>query len=258
VLHNGISGFTEASLALKAAREAGLTVVLITNSPRPNKGVSIQLDGLGVLRDAYDRIVTSGDVTRKLIAAGPKKVFFIGADRDTPLLEGLGTDLVGEDEADIIICAGLFDDENETPEMYRDMLAGFVARGIEMICANPDLVVERGHKLIPCAGAVAALFEQLGGTVRIAGKPYAPIYAAALEEAHSHRGPFDKTRVLAVGDGMPTDVKGAISEGLELLYISAGIHARDYMNGDTTDERALDAFLASHQAAPRWWIPRLQ
>lgn len=258
VLHNGVSGFHEASLALKAAREAGLTVVLITNSPRPNKGVSIQLDGLGVLREAYDRIVTSGDVTRKLIVEGPKKIFFIGADRDTPLLEGLGTELVGEDEAEIIVCAGLFDDENETPEMYRDLLTRLVARGIPMICANPDLIVERGHRLIPCAGAVAALFEQLGGTVRIAGKPFTPIYTAALEEARLHRGPFDKARVLAVGDGMPTDVKGAISEGLELLYISAGIHASDYMNGDKTDENALDTFLQSHQAYPRWWIPRLQ
>jgi HAD superfamily hydrolase (TIGR01459 family) len=258
VLHNGVSGFPEASLALQAAREAGLTVVLITNSPRPNKGVSIQLDGLGVLRDAYDRIVTSGDVTRKLIAEGPKKVFFIGADRDTPLLEGLGTELVGEDEAEIIVLAGLYDDENETPEMYRDLLTRLAARGIPMICANPDLVVERGHRLIPCAGSVAALFEQLGGTVRIAGKPYTPIYTAALEEARGHRGSVDKARVLAVGDGMPTDVKGAISEGLELLYISAGIHARDYMNGDKTDENALDTFLQSHQAYPRWWIPRLQ
>jgi len=258
VLHNGISCFPDASLALKAAREAGVTVVLITNSPRPNKGVSIQLDGFGVLREAYDRIVTSGDVTRKLIAEGPKKIFFIGADRDTPLLDGLGTEIVEEDEAEIIVCAGLFDDETETPEMYHDLLARFAARNIPMICANPDLMVERGHKLIPCAGALAALFETLGGKTRIAGKPHKPIYVAALEEARSHRGTFDRDRVLAIGDGMPTDVKGAISEGLGLLYISAGIHAGDYMKGDKTDEKALDAFLESHQAHPRWWIPRLQ
>jgi len=258
VLHNGVNAFPEASLALKAAREAGLTVVLITNSPRPNKSVAIQLDGLGVLREAYDRIVTSGDVTRKLIAEGPKKIFFIGADRDTPLLDGLGTEIVSADEAEIIVCAGLFDDETETPDMYHDMLAPLAARGVEMICANPDLVVERGHRLIPCAGAVAALFETLGGKTRIAGKPHKPIYTGALEEARAHRGAFDTSRVVAVGDGMPTDVKGAIAEGLELLYVSAGIHARDYMNGDKTDVKALDAFLESHQAYPRWWIPRLQ
>ena len=257
VLHNGVSAFPHASLALNAAREAGLTVVLITNSPRPNKGVSVLLHGLGVQRQAYDRIVTSGDVTRKLIAEGPKKVFFIGAERDKPLLEGLGTEVVGEDEAEVIVCAGLYDDETETPEMYRDLLARFAARGVEMICANPDLVVERGHRLIPCAGAVAALFETLGGRTRIAGKPHKPIYVASLDEARGHRGAFDKSRVLAIGDGMPTDVKGAIGEGLELLYISAGIHAGDYMRGDRTDENALHAFLENHQAKPRWWMPRL-
>jgi HAD superfamily hydrolase (TIGR01450 family) len=258
VLHNGISAFPEAPPALKAARDAGVSVVLITNSPRPNKGVITQLEGLGVPRDSYDRIVTSGDVTRKLISEGPKKIFFIGADRDTPLLEGLGTEIVGEDEAEIIVCAGLYNDETETPEMYTELLTRLAARGIPMICANPDLVVERGHKLIPCAGAVAALFETLGGKTLIAGKPYKPIYTAALEEARDHRGSVDISRVLAVGDGMPTDVRGAIAEGLELLYVSAGIHARDYMNGDQTDVNALHAFLENNQARPRWWIPRLQ
>lgn len=257
VLHNGVSAFPEASLALKAARAAGLTVVLITNSPRPNEGVSIQLDGLGVLREAYDRIVTSGDVTRKLIADGPKKIFFIGAEKDKPLIDGLGTEPVDEEQAEIIVCAGLFNDEAETPEMYRDLLARLASRGIEMICANPDLVVERGHRLIPCAGAVAALFETLGGKVRIAGKPHKPIYVASIEEAREHRGVFDKARVLAIGDGMPTDVKGAIGEGLELLYISAGIHAGDYTIDGKIDETAMHAFLEGHQAYPRWWMPRL-
>lgn len=257
VLHNGVSAFPEASTALRDARENGLTVVLITNSPRPNKGVMLQLDSLGVLREAYDRIITSGDVTRKLIAEGPRKIFFIGAERDVALFEGLDVTRVEEDEAEVIVCTGFFDDEVETPEMYRDMLERFSERQVPMICANPDLVVERGHRLIPCAGAVAALFEKLGGDTRIAGKPHKPIYAAALAEAEAHRGAVDRSRVLAIGDGMPTDVRGAISEGLELLYISAGIHGRDYMDGGRTNETALHTFLANHQARPRWWMPRL-
>ena len=258
VLHNGVSAFPDASIALQKARQSGLLVVLITNSPRPSKGVIPQLEGLGVLTESYDRIVTSGDVTRKLIAEGPKKIYFIGADRDHPLLEGLDVVQVPEHEAEMLVCAGFVDDETETPEMYREMLSRFVARKVPMICANPDLVVERGHRLIPCAGALAALYEELGGDTRIAGKPHAPIYAASLAAAaDEQRTVINRSRVLAIGDGMPTDVKGAISEGLDLLYVSAGIHARDYMDGNTTDEAALDAFLESHQARPRWWIPRL-
>jgi HAD superfamily hydrolase (TIGR01450 family) len=258
VLHNGVSAFDGASIALREARKQGLTVVLITNSPRPGKGVTLQLDSLGVLREAYDRIVTSGDVTRKLIAEGPKKIYFLGAERDTPLLEGLDIEIVGEDKAEVLVCSGFVDDEVETPEDYRGLLTRFSERRIPMICANPDLVVERGHRLIPCAGSLAALFEELGGDTRIAGKPHKPIYTASLASAEEHRGEFDRARVLAIGDGMPTDVKGAITEGLELLYISAGIHARDYMDGSSTDERALHDFLESHQARPRWWMPRLQ
>jgi HAD superfamily hydrolase (TIGR01450 family) len=258
VLHNGISAFGEASAALKQARDAGALVVLITNSPRPYQSVTRQLDGLGVSPDAYDRIVTSGDVTRALIAQGPKKIYFLGAERDHALLEGLDVVQVGEQDAEIIVCAGFVDDEVETPDMYHDLLARFAARGIPMICANPDLVVERGHRLIPCAGALAVLYCELGGETQIAGKPHKPIYAAALAAAtEERRAAIDRSRVLAIGDGMPTDVRGAISEGLDLLYISAGIHARDYMDGDRTDEAALAAFLDTHQAHPRWWMPRL-
>ena len=257
VIHNGVDAFREASLALKRAREKGVTVVLITNSPRPHKGVVAQLEGLGVLPEAFDRIVTSGDVTRRLIAAGPKKIFFLGGERDRPLLEGLNTQTVGEDEAEILVCSGLYDDEVDTPEDYADLLKRLIARDITMICANPDLVVERGHRLIPCAGAVAALYEKLGGKTSIAGKPHSPIYAASLAEAEAERGPFERTRVVAIGDGMPTDVKGAVSEGLDLLYISAGIHARDYMTGNETDVAALEAFLATNEVSPRWWMPRL-
>lgn len=257
VLHNGIAPFLDAATALAEARQNGASVVLITNSPRANDSVAIQLDGIGVPRDAWDRIVTSGDVTRALIRQGPPNVYFLGADRDLSLLDGTDAFAVKEKDAAAIVCTGFFDDETETPEDYREQLTRFADRNIPMICANPDLVVERGERLIPCAGAIAALYETLGGETRIAGKPHRPIYEEALQQATELREMIDPARVLAIGDGMPTDVRGALSEGLDLLYISAGIHARDYMTGEVTDESALDDFLASHQADPRWWMPRL-
>jgi ribonucleotide monophosphatase NagD (HAD superfamily) len=117
--------------------------------------------------------------------------------------------------------------------------------------------VERGHRLIPCAGAIAKLYEELGGEARIAGKPYKAIYRAALSEAKAVRGNFDLARVIAIGDGMPTDVKGAQDAGFDLLYISAGIHAQEYMHESRTDEAKLFAFLKQEGATPKWWMPRL-
>lgn len=257
VLHNGVTCFPAAGAALADARADGKTVVLITNSPRPAIGVIPQLRALGVPDEAYDRIVTSGDVTRELIAEGPKKVFLLGPERDLPLFDGLDVTVVGEDEAEAVVCTGFFDDETETPEDYTDMLKAFVARSAPMICANPDLVVERGERIIPCAGAMAVYFEQLGGEVRIAGKPHAPIYEACFAAAKEVRGGFSKDRVLAIGDGMPTDVKGAISAGLDLLYISGGIHAAEYTLNGEIDEALLNSYLKSQNAAPAWWMPRL-
>jgi HAD superfamily hydrolase (TIGR01450 family) len=257
VLHDGISAFPLAAEALAKARAKGATVVLITNSPRPYPGVVSQLRMIGVPDDAYDRIVTSGDVTRHLIAEGPKKVFLLGPERDLPLLECLGVEVVGEADATCVVCTGFYDDETETPEDYRDMLLRLRDRDVPMICANPDLVVERGHKIIPCAGAIAALYTELGGETRIAGKPHRPIYEAAIAEAREARGDFDLSRVMAIGDGMPTDVRGAINYGLDLLYISGGIHVREYSVDGRIDDAALDAYLKREGAAPKWWMPRL-
>jgi HAD superfamily hydrolase (TIGR01450 family) len=257
VLHNGVEAFKGACEALTEARAKGLTVVLITNSPRPHPGVIVQIRDLGVPDSAYDRIVTSGDVTRALISAGPKKIYFIGAEKDLPLLEGLGVSMVSSEEAEIVVCAGFFDDETETAEDYRATLSSLAKRKVPFICANPDLVVERGHKLIPCAGAIAKVYEELGGETRISGKPYVPIYRASLTEAKAVRGGLDLSRVIAVGDGMPTDVKGAQDFGLDVLYISAGIHAAEYMTAEKTDEAKLTAFLKNEGATPKWWMPRL-
>ncbi|MGB3813259.1 MAG: TIGR01459 family HAD-type hydrolase [Shinella sp.] len=258
VLHNGVEAFSHASEALAVARAAGLTVVLITNSPRPHPGVKVQIRGLGVADDAYDRIVTSGDVTRALIADGPKNIHFIGAEKDLALLDGLGVEQVALEEAEIVVCAGLRDDEAETVEDYREEMAKLAARKLPFICANPDLVVERGHRLIACAGAIAKLYEDLGGTTRIAGKPHRPIYEKSLAEARDVRGAFNHSRVIAIGDGMPTDVRGAEAFGLDVLYISGGIHAQHYVEAGRTDEAKLEAFLAQENAHPKWWMPRLQ
>ncbi|MDX3925657.1 MAG: TIGR01459 family HAD-type hydrolase [Shinella sp.] len=258
VLHNGVEAFASASSALAEARAAGLTVVLITNSPRPFPGVKTQIRGLGVLDEAYDRIVTSGDVTRALISSGPENIYFIGAEKDHPLLDGLGVTVVAPEKAGIVVCAGLRDDEAETPEDYRAELEVLAARHLPFICANPDLVVERGHRLIPCAGALAKLYDELGGSTLIAGKPHRPIYEKTFEEAREVRGGFDKARVIAIGDGMPTDIRGAEAFGLDVLYISGGIHAQEYVIDGRTDETLLDAFLKREGAAPKWWMPRLQ
>lgn len=257
VLHNGIDYFTEAGDALIAARGRGQSVVLVTNSPRPSPGVQSQLRLIGVPDEAYDRIVTSGDVTRTLIAEGPKTVYLLGPERDMPLLEGLDVACVPAAEAECVVCTGFFDDENETPAHYQDMLQAFIDRGVPMICANPDLVVERGDRIIPCAGSIAAYYRSLGGETRIAGKPHEPIYKAALAAAGSLRGEVNLARIIAIGDGMATDVRGALDGGLDVLYISGGIHAAEYLADGRLDEDLLQAFLQRHDAHARYWMPRL-
>jgi HAD superfamily hydrolase (TIGR01450 family) len=257
VVHNGIDPFPKAAAALEAARGEGLTVVLITNSPRIAPQVVTQLRQIGIQDGAYDRIVTSGDVTRRLIAEGPRKVFLLGPERDVALIEGLGVERVDARDADCVVCTGFFDDETETPEDYTEMLTDFREREVPMICANPDLVVERGHRIIPCAGAMAAYYTQLGGTTRIAGKPHKPIYDEVLSVALQAHGDFPLDRVLAIGDGMPTDVRGALDYGLDLLYISGGIHAKEYTLNGETDEAILTAYLERERATPKWWMPRL-
>ncbi len=259
VLHNGEAAFAPACEALRAARARGLAVVLITNAPRPFPGVEAQLRALGVPADAYDRIVTSGDVTRDLIAQGPRKVFHLGPDRDLIIYEGLDVDLVDEFEANTVVCTGPFDDDVETPDDYVDMLRRFRARDLPFVCANPDIVVERGDRLVWCAGALARDYGQLGGRTLIAGKPHRPIYVAALRAAGEVLGrEIDASDALAVGDGMLTDVKGAAQNGIDVLYVSAGIHAREYGDGHEPDPARLAAFLDKHGHAPVAVMSRLR
>ncbi|HEX6610433.1 MAG TPA: TIGR01459 family HAD-type hydrolase, partial [Hyphomicrobiaceae bacterium] len=202
VIHNGRTAFPDAVRACASFRAQGGTVILITNAPRPDTAVAEALARLGV-RDAWDAIVTSGDVTRDLIKPwGRRPLFHLGPARDAGVFEGLNVSVADAEAADAVVCTGLFNDETETPETYRPMLARFAARGTPMICANPDVFVERGDRLISCAGGIAQLYQALDGEVVYAGKPYAPIYERAFEIVASLRGkPVPKDRILAIGDG---------------------------------------------------------
>jgi HAD superfamily hydrolase (TIGR01459 family) len=259
VVHNGEWHFPAAAEALAKARAQNVPVVLITNSPRRSADVVAQMNAIGVPADAYDRVVTSGDVTRDLIAEGPGKIFHIGPERDFNLYDGLGVELVEEFEASGVVCTGFFDDEVEKPADYAELLQRLRARNLPFICANPDILVERGERIIWCAGALARDYAQLGGRTLIAGKPFAPIYDLAMKEVTGLLGhAVERNRVLAVGDGMMTDVKGAADNGFDVLYVSGGIHARDYGEALRPDPERLAAFLAKHGYRPVAVIPRLR
>jgi len=251
VLHNGQTAWLAASKALIAARDAGKTVVLLTNSPRPNKGVRQQLGLLGVPEDAYDAIATSGDVTRTLIAEAPRRQFHLGPDRDLAIFDGLDVELVDEFEASVIVCTGLFDDDNETPDNYEEMLMRMRGRNLPFICANPDIVVERGDRLVYCAGALARRYGLMGGRTLIAGKPHRPIYELAMSLASEVRGAeVTKAQTIVIGDGITTDVKGAMDNEFDLLFVTDGIHAREYGEHGAPDPQRLRAFLDDFGAEP--------
>jgi HAD superfamily hydrolase (TIGR01459 family) len=259
VVHNGVSAYPDAAAALKRARGRGKAVILITNSPRRHGDVEAQLAAIGVPDAAWDRVVSSGDVTRDLVQAGPRKVFHLGPERDVGLYEGLDVELVEEPEATAVVCTGLFDDEAETPDDYAEMLKRFRTRNLPFICANPDIVVERGHRLIWCAGALARDYSQLGGRTEVAGKPHRPIYEAALRAASEVLGrTIEPGDALAIGDGVLTDVKGADQNGIDILYVSGGIHAQEYGETLNPDAALLLAFLDRHGQRPVAAIPRLK
>ena len=259
VVHNGVAAYPEAGNALTRFRARGGKVVLVSNSPRPGKPVMRQLDHFGVVRTAYDEIITSGDVTRGLLEerAGAA-VFHIGPERDLSIFEGLPVSFTTLEAADCVVCSGLFDDETETPEDYRAVLDTMRARGLTMICANPDLVVERGTQLVYCAGAIADLYASSGGEVIYAGKPHRPIYDLALQKATAVRGSgVDLERVLAIGDSVRTDFKGALGLGIDCLFVTAGIHAEELGHRDDPDLTALAAMFAETGRLPKAVTRRL-
>jgi len=222
VLHNGVKAFEPACEALKKFRAERGPVVLLSNAPRPETDLKAQFAKFGVPHDCYDAIVTSGGAARADLAERAKKgrlrMYHLGPERDRGVFDGLAIDCVEPDDSEIVLCTGLFDDDFETPDDYSDTLAGLKARGLVMICANPDLVVQRGGVLVYCAGALAEAYEKIGGKVIYYGKPHPPIYKLTLAAAPGAR------RALAIGDGLKTDVKGANAAGLDALFIGNGIH----------------------------------
>ncbi len=232
VVHNGAAAFPEAVTALQRVRAQGATVILISNAPRPGSVIREQLEGMGVPGGAYDTIIASGDVTREELAKRRGvRLYHLGPERDHPNYDGLDVKLVPLEQAELVVCTGLFDDNKETPDDYREMLGRMRERGLPMICANPDIVVERGDRLIWCAGALAERYAALGGEVVYAGKPYAPVYKSALAQAARIRGSaVGRERVLAIGDGARTDLLGAVTQGFDTLFVFGGIHAVEVLD----------------------------
>lgn len=226
VLHNGLAAFAPAGDALTQFRAGGGRVVLLTNAPRPHGDVARQIAQLGIGPAAYDAIITSGDVTRTLIAGyAGRGLVHIGPEKDRSLFAGLGAHLVPEREAEAAVCTGLVDDTHETPAAYAEQLARLKSRNLPMICANPDLVIMRGAEICYCAGAIGQAYEALGGPVAYAGKPHLPIYAEAFSRAAEICGrTVSKRELLAIGDGMDTDILGAHRFGVDMLYVASGVH----------------------------------
>ncbi|MBD2747006.1 TIGR01459 family HAD-type hydrolase [Microvirga sp. BT688] len=229
VLHNGVKAYESASDALTRFRAKGGRVILVSNAPRPGASVGTQLDGFRVPRSAYDAIVTSGDLTRLAIQERiDKVVHHIGPPRDMPIYNGLDVRFGSIAEAEYVVCSGFDNDEEETVEDYRPQLEAMRRCNLLMVCANPDLVVERGHMILPCAGTIALAYEEMGGEVFYAGKPHRPVYERALAVASDLAGhPIPKERVLAVGDAIRTDIAGAVGFGIDALMIARGIHAEE-------------------------------
>ncbi len=237
VVHNGLESFPEACEALHTYRQRGGTVILITNAPRPADSVQRQLRKLGVADETYDAIVSSGDLTRNFVADHPgKKIFWIGPERDSSIHRGLDAVMAPLQQADYIICTGLFDDETESAEDYRAMMLQAREHKLPLICANPDIVVERGDRLIYCAGAIAELYRELGGEAIFYGKPHRPIYERAMALAAERRGqPTSLDRVLAIGDSVRTDLTGALGFGVDCLFLTRGIQSEEFEGIDQLD-----------------------
>ncbi|MFY0613644.1 MAG: TIGR01459 family HAD-type hydrolase [Hyphomicrobiaceae bacterium] len=253
VMHNGVAAFRAAAEACTKFREAGGYVVLLTNAPRPGPAVVRQIARIGVPQSAYDAVLSSGDVTRGLVTEWrDKQIHHLGPDRDRGIFEGIDINYATSIEADIVVVTGLLDDETETPDDYATTLKGLQRRNIAMLCANPDLRAERGNRIVYCAGALAEAYEKLGGDVVYAGKPHLPIYELALHMINDGRGEVvSKDRVIAIGDGLKTDIAGAAAAGLRSVFVASGLHVeggRD-LSSSVVDELFRDSPLGRPVAA---------
>ncbi len=253
VLHNGRTPFLAAIDACYRFRAECGPVILLTNAPRPIVDVEGMFRRVGVPLDCYDAILSSGalarsDIERRIALAGRTlRVYHLGPDRDGGVLGGIDIQRVDVADAEIVVCTGLYDDETESAENYRDLFVQMKAHYLLMLCANPDVVVQRGDKLIWCAGALAEAYERMGGRVIYYGKPHPPIYEAAMDVARKVTG-RDIRKPLAVGDGADTDIIGANRAGIDAVFVAQGIHAAQF--GDLTAEGLAQLF-AAPEARPR-------
>ena len=257
-LHNGITAFPEAVDALRAFRADGGKVVLLTNAPRPRADVEKQLAGMNVPRDCWDTIATSGDSARAAMFRGVvgTKVWFMGEDRDLTFFEPLKLvedpveiTRVPLDQADGIVCLGPFDSQAD-PAVNRPEFLYAKTKGLKLLCANPDIVVDRGDKREWCAGALAALYTEMGGESLYFGKPHPPVYDLARRRLADLGTDIPDNRILAIGDGINTDIKGALGEDLDSLFVTGGLAAMETRTDRQPDGEALEAFVSDHQIAP--------
>jgi HAD superfamily hydrolase (TIGR01459 family) len=259
VVHNGVAAHPSAVEALQAYRRSGGRVVLITNAPRPSSAIIPLLDRLGVARSAYDAIVSSGDATRAMISEYSGKVIHhVGPPtEDDALYDGLNVTRGSAEEARAVVVTDL-DTDDDTPDMYNERITLWLSRNLPMIAANPDRVVEHGDRLIYCGGALADLYEARGGMVRMAGKPYRPIYLEALRLAEEAVGrPIPREKMLAIGDSIRTDAIGAAGFGIDLLFITGSIHAGELDAFGKPDPAAIHRLVAPSGAALAGFMPRL-
>jgi HAD superfamily hydrolase (TIGR01459 family) len=226
VMHNGMRAFPPAVEATRRYRQQGGIVILLSNSPRPSEGLQQQLRSLGVSDQSYDATVSSGDLTRhELAKRAGARIVHLGPERDLPIFKDLDLTLVDAGQAELVVCTGLFNDETEKPQDYEGLLRELAERKLTMLCANPDHLVERGHDLVYCAGALAHLYEEDGGEVIYAGKPYAPIYELSEETIAGIAGrKIARSEILAIGDGIRTDMAGAADYGLDAVFVASGLH----------------------------------
>jgi HAD superfamily hydrolase (TIGR01459 family) len=271
-LHNGQSAFPAAVAALQCFRTTGGKVVLLTNAPRPKSSVVKQLDGLGVPRDAWDIVVTSGDAAQMGMLSGAvgRRVHHIGAEKDEPFFTDFAEDLadyaksqpsierVALKDATGIVCTGLADDLTETPDDYRAALLLGKTLGLPMLCANPDIVVDMGEKRLYCAGALAQAYEAMGGTALYFGKPHPPIYDLARRRLAEAGAPSDP-QILCIGDGISTDIQGGIAEGLDTLFITGGLEADRFgPDVEQPEQDRLDDWLSDKELSPSFAMGRLR
>ena len=271
-LHNGVSAFPAAVAALQAYKATGGTVLLLTNSPRPKSSVINQLDIIGVPRDCYDAVVSSGDAAQYALVTGAvgRQVFHIGAPKDQVFFTDFADDvamtaaneppitLVPLSDAAGIVCTGLFDDQTETPNDYRATLLLAKTRGLPMLCANPDLIVDMGDKRIYCAGAIAKAYEDMGGTALYFGKPHPPIYDLARRRLTALMA-RDDVPVLCIGDGIATDVQGGVSEGIDTLFVTGGLAADQFgADSDNPIKDMLESWLTERMLSPTFAIGHLR